>query len=333
MAFGKTAATIVIGAALGSTYASTFVKAEKPAVKLGQAYAKTNKKLAAVKDVVKYKSVLNQLKEKQEATGGSSKQLAAGIETVTQKYKKAKREAKGYGIQIGQIAAEQRKLARQAKFQGMGAKGLNQFKQGKSVIKSTALSTFAEIGAIALPVKVAADFQREMSTVKALTGAVGSEFTELTANARMLGRTTVFSAGEAAQGMSFLGQKGFKTSEIIKTMPGLLNLAAAGGTELGETADISAGILKGFNLEAKDMTRVGDVLAKTFTSSSTDLRSLGEAMTYVAPVAASLRISVEETSAVMGILGNAQITAAWRVPHSERCLPVLAPLLAMEQRF
>lgn len=87
-------------------------------------------------------------------------------------------------------------------------------------------------------------------------------------------------------------------------MPGLLNMAAAGQTELGETADITSNILQGFGLQAEETGRVADVLTKAFTNSNVDLQMLGETMKYVAPQAAAAGFSLEEMAAASGLLGK-----------------------------
>ncbi|WP_340673151.1 phage tail tape measure protein [Brevibacillus agri] len=156
-------------------------------------------------------------------------------------------------------------------------------------------------------IKTAADFESSMSRVGALSGATRAEMALLTQNAKDLGATTVFSASQAAEGMSFLAMAGYKTNDIIAAMPGLLDAAAAGQTELGETADIVSNILSGFGLQAAETGRVADVLTKAFTSSNTDLLKLGYTMKYVAPVAKSLSFSLEEITAAAGLLGNAGI--------------------------
>lgn len=157
------------------------------------------------------------------------------------------------------------------------------------------------------PISVAADFEEAMDTVKAITGANTQEFNQLTQTARELGETTSFSASEAAAGMKYLGMAGFETNEIVKSMPGVLNLAKSGAVELGRAADISSDILSGFGLEAADMGRVGDVLTKTFTSSNTTLDMLGETMKYVGPLAKTAGIDIETMAAMTGLLGNAGI--------------------------
>ncbi len=160
------------------------------------------------------------------------------------------------------------------------------------------------------PVKTAMDFEAQMAKVGAVSRATNSDMGRLTQTARKLGATTTFSASQAAQGMEFLGMAGFNTGEIIKTMPGLLNLAKAGTLGLGRASDIASDIMSGFGLKAEDMGRISDVLTATFTRSNTTLGMLGETMKFVAPVAKTAGLSIEETSAFAGILANSGIKAS-----------------------
>ncbi|ENG4091490.1 phage tail tape measure protein, partial [Escherichia coli] len=113
-----------------------------------------------------------------------------------------------------------------------------------------------------------------------------------------------FTASDAASGQSFLAMAGFTPQAIQAALPGVLNMALAGGVELGETADIGSNILTQFNLTADQMDRVGDTLTAAFTLTNTDLRALGETMKYTGPVAAKLGISLEEAAAMAGMLAN-----------------------------
>jgi TP901 family phage tail tape measure protein len=157
------------------------------------------------------------------------------------------------------------------------------------------------------PVDAAIAFEESMSKVGAISGATGKDMAALTDAARNLGATTSFSAAEAAEGMTFLGMAGFKTNQIVASMPGLLNLARAGATDLGRASDIVSDVMSGFKLEAADMGRISNVMAKTFTSSNVTLEMLGETMKYVAPIASSVGVSLEEVSAMTGLLGNVGI--------------------------
>src|SRR5690606_12620860 len=94
---------------------------------------------------------------------------------------------------------------------------------------------------------------------------------------------------------------------IMASMPGLLDLAAAGQLDLGRAADITTNIMSGFNMEADKTQQVADMLAAAASSANTSVEQMGNAMSYVAPVAAGAGISIEETAAAIGILSNAGI--------------------------
>ncbi|UAT35598.1 phage tail tape measure protein [Escherichia fergusonii] len=149
-------------------------------------------------------------------------------------------------------------------------------------------------------------FGKEMSRVQALTriDKNSPQFKALREQALKLGSETQFTASDAASGQSFLAMAGFTPQAIQAALPGVLNMALAGGVELGETADIGSNILTQFNLTADQMDRVGDTLTAAFTRTNTDLRALGETMKYTGPVAAKLGISLEEEAAMAGMLAN-----------------------------
>ncbi|TGH24361.1 phage tail tape measure protein [Escherichia coli] len=149
-------------------------------------------------------------------------------------------------------------------------------------------------------------FGKEMSRVQALTriDKNSPQFKALREQALKLGSETQFTASDAASGQSFLAMAGFTPQAIQAALPGVLNMALAGGVELGETADIGSNILTQFNLTADQMDRVGDTLTAAFTRTNTDLGALGETMKYTGPVAAKLGISLEEAAAMAGMLAN-----------------------------
>lgn len=153
------------------------------------------------------------------------------------------------------------------------------------------------------------DFDASMSKVQALTrlGGESEELAALREQARQLGASTQFTAGNAADAQGFLAMAGFNPQAIRAAMPGMLALAKAGDSELADTADIASNILTGFNLQAGDMGRVGDVLVGAFTRSNVNLQMLGETMKYVAPVAAGVGQDIETMAAMAGKLGDAGI--------------------------
>ncbi|MCI6916674.1 MAG: phage tail tape measure protein, partial [Dialister sp.] len=125
-----------------------------------------------------------------------------------------------------------------------------------------------------------------------------------------LGEKTQYTASQAAEAMSFLGMAGWKTNQIIAGMPGLLNLAAAGGTDLAKTADIVSDDLTAFGLDAEAAGHMADVYAVAITKTNTNVEMLGETMKYAAPVANAFGVSMEETAALAGLMANSGIKAS-----------------------
>ena len=182
--------------------------------------------------------------------------------------------------------------------------------QMKAVGRQMSMSLTAPIvGLGAVATKTFATFEQSMAKVKAISGATGSAFKDLESTARQLGMTTRFSASEVAELMLNYSKLGFSASEIEKITGATLNLALATGEDLAQSATIAGGTLRGFALEADQMTRVTDVMAKSFSSSALDLEKFQNAMPKVSAVASSLGITLEETTAMLGVLANKNIRA------------------------
>lgn len=155
-----------------------------------------------------------------------------------------------------------------------------------------------------------ASFDQAMRGVQAVSGATAAEMAVLEKQARELGATSMFSAQQAADAQRFLAQAGFEVNEVLGATPGILQLAAASGMDLGSAADLASNALSGFRLEVSELSRVNDVLAATAASANTDVMQLGQALSYAAPFAAAANVSIEETAAVIGATSDAGIQAS-----------------------
>lgn len=100
---------------------------------------------------------------------------------------------------------------------------------------------------------------------------------------------------------------GWKTQDMVAGLPGILNLAAAGGTDLALTADIVTDGLTGMGMSAKDTDKFVDIMAATITGANTDVALMGETLKYVGPVAGTLGVSMEDLSLAIGLMGNSGI--------------------------
>lgn len=173
--------------------------------------------------------------------------------------------------------------------------------------KAMAKPSIAAGGFLAMATSTAMGFEEQMSKVKAISGATDGEMQKLEKTAREWGAKTKFSAKESAEAMEFMGMAGWKAQEMTDGLPGILNLAAASGEELGTTSDIVTDALTAFGLQAKDSAHFADILASASSNSNTNVSMLGESFKYVAPVAGALGISAKDTSFALGLMANAGI--------------------------
>lgn len=150
-------------------------------------------------------------------------------------------------------------------------------------------------------------FEAQMSRVQAIAGATKDELKQLTEQAIDLGAETSFNASQVAQAMENLASAGFTTQEIMEAIPGLLDLAASSGAELATASEIAASAIRGFGLDASQSGHVADVFAEAAARTNAQVEDMGYAMKYIAPVANTMGISLEETAAAIGIMSDAGI--------------------------
>lgn len=193
-------------------------------------------------------------------------------------------------------------------------KVLGKESNNSSVTLTNAVKKYVGIAAIGVGIKKATSvftaFDDEIRKVQATSGATAEQMNNLRNQAKELGRTTRWSASEAAEAQFEFAKAGFEANEIYNATPAILNTATAGQLSLAEATEITAGTLRMFNLSASESQRVGDVLAQTANASTTDIRGLGESLKYAGLGANSFKMSLEETSAVLGVLGNRKIDSS-----------------------
>ena len=189
--------------------------------------------------------------------------------------------------------------------------GAEKAKQSLEQLGAAARKVFLVAAAGGTAVTLAfGSFEQQMARVNALSRATADEFERLNRTARELGKSTVFSANQAAQAMGEFALQGFRANEIIGAMPPTLNLAAAGQLAMGQAAQVTAGIMRGMKLDVSELTRVVDVLAAAATSSATDIPELGEAMRQLGPVGAAAGAEIEELVAVIRVFSDVMIRGA-----------------------
>lgn len=250
-------------------------------------------------------------KEKLEALKSASEQANAALEagTITQdQYDALQREIieteralEDLETQAGESAVALQKIAKAGdSLQETGGKIES---VGKSLLPvSTAVTGIGVAG-----LKVATDFEKAMSGVQAITGATGADFERLREVAIDLGATTAFSSGEVAEAMTEMAKAGWSTTQIIEGMAGVLDATAASGESLGAVATIVADAITGFGLSAKDSARVADLMTQAANSGTIGVSDLGESYKYVAPLAQSMGLSIEDVTTALSAMSMAGI--------------------------
>lgn len=154
-------------------------------------------------------------------------------------------------------------------------------------------------------VKMAADFDQQMSTVQANTGATSAQMDQLRAAAIEAGASTVYSASDSADAINDLGKAGMSVTDILNGgLSGALNLAASDGMAVGDAAEYMANALSMFHLKGSQASQVADTLAAGAGKAVGNVSDFGEALNNCGAQANSFGMNVQETTGVLALFAQ-----------------------------
>lgn len=206
------------------------------------------------------------------------------------------RRAQEAGVSVDDLTEQLRNLNEEAGHTNNYDNVISKFKQ---------IASIAAIGmGIKKSINVFTAFDDVARRVQGTTGASAETMELLRYQAKELGRTTSWSASEAAEAQFEFAKAGFSTNEIIAATSGILDTATASQMGLAEATEITAGALRMFGLDASKSTQVGDMLTKTASATTTDVRDLAESLKYSGNGARQFGLSLEQTLGILGQLGN-----------------------------
>ena len=240
------------------------------------------------------------LEKQQSKLGGTKTRLdAAGVSTENLSAKSAELSQK-----IGQLSEEQRQAAESAaKFGTTGAEAFESV--GNALVAAGIINGLGQVkDAFVETVQVAADFEEQMSAVEAIASANRSQMEALSAEAKELGATTIYTAYQSAEGMKYMAMAGWTAEDMLSGMRGMTTLAAAAGEDLGMVSDMVTDNLTAFGLKASDTAHFADVLAQAANRSNTDIAIMGDTFKYSAAVAGALGYSIEDVATMVGLMAN-----------------------------
>lgn len=261
------------------------------------------------------------------ATGADSKET----QELADKLKKAEKEVNDIDKEMSQYIKTEDKYEEETEDAEKSTKKLSDgLKKGlKTGLKiagaALAAATTAIIAFSKKSIETGMDFDSAMSQVAATMGKTNEEMQSevgevdlawghfsgnLREYAREMGAHTAFSATQAADALNILAMAGYETQDAMNTLPGVLNLAAAGGLEIADAADYATGIIAGFGLEVEDAGHVADALATIASNAKGSVSSFGEGLSAVAGIARSTGQNMDDMAVALGILGNNNFAAA-----------------------
>lgn len=156
-------------------------------------------------------------------------------------------------------------------------------------------------------VETGSSFDSAMSQVGAISGASADDMAKLSEKAQEMGAKTKFTATESAEALTYMAMAGWKTSDMLDGLEGIMNLAASSGEDLATTSDIVTDALTAMGYSAKDSGRLADVMAAAASNSNTNVAMMGETFKYAAPVVGALGYTMEDTALAIGLMANAGI--------------------------
>ena len=305
-----------------------------------------NSEAAFAKTAMEVENLEKAMAENAEATKKSSTaygSLVSSIENQESKLKSLKNEYKNVVLEQGENSESAKKLASQisnlsgelnenktklsnaekaadelSKSMDDAGKSAEGASGGFSVFKSAlgnlianvvqnAISKLKEL--VSTTIEAGMNFDTAMSKVSAISGATGDELAKLRDKAKEMGSTTKFTATESAEAFNYMAMAGWKTEEMLNGIDGVLNLAAASGSDLATTSDIVTDALTAMGYSAGDAGKLADVMAAASANANTNVEMMGHTFQYAAPIVGALGYSMEDTAVAIGLMANAGIKA------------------------
>ncbi len=232
----------------------------------------------------------------------SDKLTNAGVDVT-----KLSDESKRLATDMQELKKQEEQAAKEA--EQFGNKGSSAFEAVGSALATAGIAAGLKKieDAYKQCVDISMQFNSTMSTVEALSGANASEMSTLSETAKNLGATTVYTANQSAEAMTYMGMAGWDAQQMVSGMDGVLNLAAASGEDLASVSDIVTDNLTAFGLTARDTAHFSDVLAAAATNSNTSVGIMGETFKGSASIAGALGYSIEDVATAVGLMANAGV--------------------------
>jgi len=151
-------------------------------------------------------------------------------------------------------------------------------------------------------VKMASDFELEMSRIQGLVGATGDEVAAMSEDVLALAGETAQAPKELAQAMFSIQSAGIKGAAATSTLE-IAAKAAAGG--LGKTQDVAlaaASAMNAYGQENLSAIEATDILTATVREGNLSAAELSKSIGQIIPAAAAASVGLDEVGAAVALV-------------------------------
>lgn len=235
---------------------------------------------------------------------GAVKKCNTAVDKNAKYVKEASTSADKCATSIDKMGNEMQETTQEAQKMGSGLKDALSVAVGNLMSQGFDMLIDGAKQAAEYVVEVGSRFETSMSKVEALSGATGAELEALSDKAKELGSSTQYSASEVADAFSYMSLAGYSTEEMLQSIDGVLNLAAASQMDLAEASDMVTDYLSAFGLAASDAGHMVDMLAYAQANSNTTTQQLGDAFGNCAANMNAAGQDMETTTAILEGFAN-----------------------------
>jgi phage-related minor tail protein len=176
---------------------------------------------------------------------------------------------------------------------------------GQEIAASFGAVSLAIGGALGFAANKSMDFEAQLSSIKAVSGATGEQMEQLKSLAIEMGSATKYSGLEAAQGIEELIKAGVSLEDIINGgLEGALSLATAGELDLAQAAEIASTALNAFKADALSVQDAANILAGAANASATSVEELQYGLSAVSAVASGVGLSFKDTTTALAVFAQ-----------------------------
>ena len=246
----------------------------------------------------------------QEAAARSSRTAVGGYRTLGREIRSTARDMQALALRSATVGTRLRSVGRD------GERAMGRFATASGRVRSQlgSLTALLAGGGLLLGmgamVKEGNEFQKEMNTFGAVTGATAAQMRRASATAQQMGddlKLPSSTAADAAAAMVELAKAGFRTDQAIDAVRSSLVLSTAGNLNAADSAKFLGDMMDQFGMGADQAAKAADILAATANAASGDIVDIYYAMKYAGPVAHGLGVSMQEAATGVGMLGKAGI--------------------------